>query len=358
MLDELDKVNSEGRGDPTAALLDVLDPEQQRAFVDHYIGLPFDISCVFFIATANTLEGVPDALRDRLEVIRLAGYTEDEKLQIAMRHLIPRQMEWHALSEEDLAWVDEAAKDIIRNYTREAGVRQLDREIATVCRRVAAMVAQEGAEPPPQPYRATGDFVSEILGTPRFLPAEPLRTDQPGVVTGAFWTPVGGDIMHVEAIMMPGNKTLTVTGQLGDVMKESAQAALSYVRAHASELGISADFYEHNDIHLHIPSGAVAKDGPSAGVALAVALISLLRSAPVPGDLAMTGELTLRGKILPVGGIKEKVLAARRVGIRRVLIPAQNRPDLDSIQPDALAELEIIEADSMDQALAAAFNGY
>jgi ATP-dependent Lon protease len=329
----------------------VLDPEQQRQFVDHYIGLPFDISCIFFVATANTLEAVPDALRDRLEVIRLAGYTEDEKLQIALRHLIPRQMEWHALKEDDLQWEEETVRTIIRNYTREAGVRQLDREIATVCRRVAAMVAEEGAHSPPQPHRADVQFVSEILGTPRFLPAEPLDTDQPGVVTGAFWTPVGGDIMHVEAIMMPGSKTLTVTGQIGDVMKESAQAALSYVRAHAEELGIHSDFFEHNDVHLHIPSGAVAKDGPSAGVALTIALVSLLRGVAVPSDLAMTGELTLRGKILPVGGIKEKVLAARRSGIRRILIPALNRPDLDSIQSDALADLEVIEVDTMDEAL-------
>ena len=355
MLDELDKLSKDGKGDPTAALLDVLDPEQQRAFVDHYLGIPFDISRVFFISTSNTLDSVHEALRDRLETIRLAGYTEDEKLQIAVRHLVPRQMVWHTLGPEDAQWQEKAVLLIIRNYTREAGVRQLDREIATVCRRIAAMVAQKGSAAPSQPYIADAAFVSEVLGTPRFLPPEPLETDQPGVATGVFWTPVGGDIMHIEAIMMPGGKTLTVTGQLGEVMKESAQAALSYVRSRTEDLGIAPDFYEHNDLHLHIPSGAVAKDGPSAGVALAVALVSLLTDIPVPSDIAMTGELTLRGKILPVGGIKEKVLAARRAGLRRVLIPAQNRADLDSLQPEILSDLQVIEADTMDEVLAAAF---
>jgi ATP-dependent Lon protease len=358
LLDEIDKVNADAKGDPTSALLDVLDPEQQEAFVDHYIGIPFDLSCVFFIATANTLDGVPDALRDRLEVIRLAGYTEEEKLQIAVRHLVPRQMEWHALDSADLLWTDEALRVIVGNYTREAGVRQLDREIATICRRVAAVVASNGSRSPKEPHVADSELVTELLGTPRFLPTEPLDTDQPGVVTGVFWTPVGGDIMHVEASIMPGNKTLTVTGQLGEVMKESAQAALSYVRAHADELQLSPDFYDHLDIHLHIPSGAVSKDGPSAGVALAVSLISVLRGVPVPGDLAMTGELTLRGKVLPVGGIKEKALAARRAGIRRVLIPALNRSDLDSLQSDVLADLDFIEVDSMQDVIKAAFAAY
>ena len=353
MLDELDKLASGAKGDPTAALLDVLDPEQQQEFVDHYIDIPFDVSCVFFIATANTLESVPEALRDRLEVIRLSGYTEEEKVQIAVRHLIPKQHEWHALDTEDLAWEEEGVRSIIGSYTREAGVRQLQREIATVCRRVAATIAQEG-ESASRPVRVDSEFIAEVLGTPRFLLSEPKDTDQPGVVTGLFWTPVGGDIMHIEAIMMSGSKTLTITGQLGDVMQESAQAALSYVRANAQRLGIDPNFYDHHDLHIHIPSGAVAKDGPSAGVALAVALASLLTETPVSGDLAMTGELTLRGKVLPVGGIKEKVLAARRAGIHNILLPAQNRHDLDAIQPEILSDLNIILADTVEDVIEAA----
>jgi ATP-dependent Lon protease len=355
MLDELDKIVPNVKGDPTAALLDVLDPEQQQEFVDHYIDLPFDISCVFFIATANTLESVPEALRDRLEVIRLSGYTEEEKVQIALRHLVPRQHEWHALDSDDLEWEEEGVRQIITSYTREAGVRQLQREIATVCRRVAATIAQEG-ESATRPIRVNEEFITEVLGTPRFLPSELKDTDQPGVVTGMFWTPVGGDIMHVEAVMMSGSKTLTITGQLGDVMQESAQAALSYVRANADHLGIDPDFYEHHDLHIHIPSGAVAKDGPSAGVALAVALASLLTGKAVSSDLAMTGELTLRGKVLPVGGIKEKVLAARRAGIHNVLLPAQNRRDLDEIQPEILSDLNILFADTVDEVLEIAFS--
>jgi ATP-dependent Lon protease len=355
MLDELDKLGSNGKGDPSSALLDVLDPEQQREFIDHYLGIPFDISCVFFVATANTLESVPEALRDRLEVIRLAGYTEEEKVQIANRHLIPRQMEWHALDSDDLTWDEEASRQIIQLYTREAGVRQLDREIATICRRVAAEIVQ--SEPPhtSPPQRVTPELVAQILGTPRYLPSEPLDTDQPGVVTGAFWTAAGGDIMHIEALTMPGGKSLTVTGQLGDVMQESAQAALSYVRAHAEELGIDTDFYERSDIHVHIPSGAVAKDGPSAGVSIALALVSLLTQRPVRRELAVTGELTLRGKILPVGGIKEKLLAVRRAGLKVVIIPAQNEPDLDDIDADLLADLHVILAETVEEALAAAF---
>ncbi|MBF6613624.1 MAG: endopeptidase La [Chloroflexi bacterium] len=353
MLDELDKVGSKGAGDPTAALLDVLDPEQQREFVDHYINVPFDISCVFFIATANTLDAVPEALRDRLEVIALSGYTEEEKLQIAIHHIVPRQMEWHALEGSDVEWEPEALLEINRSYTREAGVRQLEREIATVCRRIATSVAQDGGGG--RPYRANATFISEVLGTPRFLPEEPLSTDQPGVVTGLFWTPVGGDVMHVEVIMMPGDKTLTITGQLGEVMRESAQAALSFVRSRAESLGIDADFYNQRDIHLHIPSGAVSKDGPSAGVTVAVALVSLLTETPVPGNLAMSGEITLTGRVLPVGGVKEKVLAARRAGIDRVILPAGNRRDLDEIPAEIVDELEVIFADNMDEVLAATF---
>jgi ATP-dependent Lon protease len=355
MLDELDKMGGNGKGDPTAALLDVLDPEQQTEFVDHFIEVPFDVSCVFFLATANTLESVPEALRDRLEVIRLSGYTEEEKAQIAARHLVPRQMLWHALNDGDMRWEPDAILQIIRSYTREAGVRQLEREIATVCRRVATLVAQDGDTTGRFPFVIDSAFVTDVLGTPRFLPAEPEATDQPGVVTGVFWTPVGGDIMHIEALMMPGSKTLTITGQLGEVMRESAQTALSYVRARAEDLRIAPDFYERHDLHLHIPSGAVAKDGPSAGIALAVAIVSLLTDTPVSGDVAMTGEITLRGRVLPVGGIKEKVLAARRAGVHKVVLPAQNRRDLDDVQPEILQDLELIFVDTMDEVLAAAF---
>ncbi|MDQ3705762.1 MAG: endopeptidase La [Chloroflexota bacterium] len=355
MLDELDKLAAKpsGGGDPTAALLDVLDPEQQREFVDHYVEVPFDISCLFFVATANNMDPVPEALRDRLEVIRISGYTEEEKREIALRHLIPRQMEWHALTEQDVQWQPEAVLEIIRSYTQEAGVRQLEREIATVCRRVATTLAEHGAQH--SAVIADPDFIAEVLGTPRYLPEEPSATDEPGVVTGVFWTPVGGDIMHIEALLMPGGKTLTITGQLGEVMRESAQTALSWVRAHAEELGIDPTFYDRHDIHLHIPSGSVAKDGPSAGISLATALVSLLTKTPVSSELAMTGEITLRGRVLPVGGIKEKVLAARRAGVRKIVLPTQNRRDLDEIQPELLEDLQIVTADTMEDVLSVAF---
>jgi ATP-dependent Lon protease len=355
MLDELDKLATKASagGDPTAALLDVLDPEQQREFVDHYVEVPFDISCLFFVATANSMDPVPEALRDRLEVIRISGYTEEEKREIAVRHLIPRQMEWHALTEQDVRWQTEAVLEIIRSYTQEAGVRQLEREIATVCRRVATTIAEHGTRH--RSLVADADFIAEVLGTPRYLPEEPSATDEPGVVTGMFWTPVGGDIMHIEALLMPGGKTLTITGQLGEVMRESAQTALSWVRAHAEELGIDPTFYDRHDIHLHIPSGSVAKDGPSAGIALATALVSLLTKTPVSSELAMTGEITLRGRVLPVGGIKEKVLAARRAGVRKIVLPTQNRRDLDEIQPELLEDLQIVTADTMDDVLSVAF---
>jgi ATP-dependent Lon protease len=354
MLDELDKIGAHGKGDPAAALLEVLDPEQQRAFLDHYLDVPFDLSSVFFISTANLLDSVPPALRDRLEVIQLSGYTEEEKVQIALRHIIPLQMEWHALNERDVVWEPEAILTIVRNYTREAGVRQLQREVATVCRRIASLVAQE-SRPRRKTYVAGTDFIAEVLGTPRYLPEQPEVTDQPGIVTGVVWTPVGGDIIHVEASLMPGNKTLTITGQLGEIMRESAQAALSYVRARAAKLGVDPEFFEHNDLHLHVPSGAVPKDGPSAGVTLATALVSLLTRTAVPSDVAMTGEITLRGRILPVGGIKEKVLAARRAGIHRVILPARNQRDLEVVPPEILEDLDIALVDNMDEVLDAAF---
>jgi ATP-dependent Lon protease len=354
MLDELDKVGSGGKGDPASALLEVLDAEQQRTFLDHYIDVPYDLSSVFFIATANLLDTVSPALRDRLEVIQLSGYTEDEKLQIALRHIIPRQMEWHALRDADIQWDPEAVLGLIRSYTREAGVRQLEREIAAVCRRVATLIAREDDGPEP-PVVADSDFIGEVLGGARYLPEQPEKSEEPGIVAGVVWTPAGGDIIHVEASIMPGRKTLTITGQLGEIMRESAQAALSYVRARAESLGVDPQFFESQDIHLHVPSGAVPKDGPSAGITLATALVSLLTGRAVPSDLAMIGELTLRGRILPVGGIREKVLAARRAGISKVILPAQNRRDLDAMPAELLERLDFTFADTMDDVLAAAF---
>ncbi|MFL5732205.1 MAG: endopeptidase La [Chloroflexia bacterium] len=356
MLDEMDKLGRDGKGDPAAALLEVLDTEQQPGFVDHYLDVPFDLSNVLFVATANTLEAVSPALRDRLEVIQLSGYTEEEKVQIAVRHLIPAQMEWHALTEQDLVWEPEAIASIVRNYTREAGVRQLEREIATVCRRTAGMVAQsEVVKATPQV--AGPELIAEILGPPRFLPERPEATEQPGVVTGVVWTPVGGDVIHVEAGMMPGHKTLTITGQLGEIMRESAMAALSYVRSRAESLGVDPSFYEHNDIHLHVPSGSVQKDGPSAGITLATALVSLLTGVAVPPDVAMSGEITLRGRVLPVGGIKEKVLGARRSGITTLILPAGNSRDLEQLPANTLDDLGIVTAETMEDVLEAALPG-
>jgi ATP-dependent Lon protease len=350
MLDEIDKLGSDGKGDPASALLEVLDPEQQRGFLDHYLDVPFDLSNVFFIATANLLDTLSPALSDRLEIIQLSGYTEHEKTEIALRHIVPAQMEIHALHDGDATWEPEAILSVIRNYTREAGVRQLEREIATVCRRIATMLAQ-GESATGEPYRVDEDFISEVLGTPRYLPDVAEVSDQPGIATGVVWTPVGGDIIYVEASMMPGGRTLTITGQLGEVMRESAQAALSYVRSRAIELRIDPGFFESNDIHLHVPSGAVQKDGPSAGVTIAVALASLLTGVAVPSDLAMTGEITLRGRVLPVGGIKEKVLGARRAGMRRLVLPAQNRRDLEDLPAETVEGLEIVLVENMDDVL-------
>lgn len=353
MLDEIDKIGSGGKGDPTSALLEVLDSEQQRTFLDHYLDVPFDLSQVFFIATANMLDNVPPALRDRLEVIQLSGYIEEEKVQIAVRHIIPRQLEWHALTEKDIQWEEDAILGLVRNYTREAGVRQLEREIATLCRRVAALVAQDEGG---RPQVVDTDFVCEVLGAPRYVPELPETSGQPGMVTGVVWTPVGGDIIHVEASIMPGSKVLTITGQLGEIMRESAQAAVSYVRAEAVQLGIDPDFFEHRDIHLHVPSGAVPKDGPSAGITMATALVSLLTGRAVPPDTAMTGEITLRGRVLPVGGIKEKILAARRAGIQLLILPSSNRRDLEAISSDLLEGIDFAFADSMVAVIQAAFS--
>jgi len=329
MLDEVDKIGIDFRGDPAAALLEVLDPEQNHAFSDHYIDVPFDLSKVLFIATANVLDTVPPALRDRMEVLELPGYTDDEKLMIAKNHLIPRQLREHGLTEDDLEFEDDAIITIINSYTREAGVRNLEREIAAICRQVAKEVAEGKREK----VIVRKDNVYKFLGPEKFYPEVAERITTPGIATGLAWTPTGGDIIFIEATRMKGRKGLTLTGHLGEVMKESAQAALSYVRSKAQEFGINEDFYSKSDIHIHVPAGAIPKDGPSAGIAIFVALVSLLTNRPVKSDVAMTGEITLRGQVLPVGGIKEKVLAGKRAGIKTIILPKRNEKDVEEL-PD------------------------
>ncbi len=341
MLDEVDKLGFDFRGDPASALLEVLDPEQNATFRDHYLDVAFDLSRILFITTANLLDPIPAPLRDRMEVIHLAGYTEDEKVQIALRHLCPKQAREHGLVlGRDISFSEEALRMLVRSYTREAGIRNLERDIASLCRKVA----RRRAEGHDEPMTITVERVTAFLGSPRFLIEEELeeRTRVPGVAVGLAWTPAGGDILFVEASMMKGGKSLTLTGQLGDVMKESAQAAVTWVRTHAHELGIDPGFWSENDLHLHVPAGAIPKDGPSAGITLATALASLLTSRPVQPRLAMTGEITLSGRVLPVGGIKEKVLAAHRAGITTVILPRQNEKALvEDVPADVRAQLTI-----------------
>ncbi len=327
MLDEIDKVGSDFRGDPSSALLEVLDPEQNFSFSDHYLDVPFDLSKVMFITTANVLDTIPSALRDRMEVIELLGYTEDEKVKIATRYLIPRQREAHGLKASQISITTGAIRRIISGYTREAGLRNLEREIATICRGVAAKIAEGKIK------KATIkiDDVAEFLGPVKLQPETKARMTTPGVAMGLAWTPTGGDLLFIEATAMKGKKNLTLTGQLGDVMKESATAALSFIRANAKRLGVDEAFFENHDLHIHVPAGAIPKDGPSAGVTMLTALTSLLKNKPIQKDLAMTGEITLRGQVLPVGGIKEKVLAAHRAGIKTILLPQWNEKDLMDI---------------------------
>ncbi len=351
MLDEIDKVGSDWRGDPSSALLEVLDPEQNRDFRDHYLDVPFDLSQVMFITTANMLGAIPPALRDRMEVLELDGYTEDEKVHIAKKYLIPRQIRENALRPEEISFDDEAIRGIIRDYTREAGVRNLERQIGKICRKVATRVAEAEED---ISVRVTKEDLVEFLGRPRFYYEVAQRTEIPGVATGLVWTPAGGDITFVEATRMPGNKRLILTGKLGDVMKESAQAAVSYVYSKAEELGIDPDLIRKSDLHIHVPAGAVPKDGPSAGVTMATALVSLLTNRKVRADVAMTGEITLRGQVLPVGGIKQKVLAAARVGIDTVILPARNEPDLEDIPEEVREKMTFIFADRVDEVFAAA----
>ncbi|MCG6907629.1 MAG: endopeptidase La, partial [Desulfobacteraceae bacterium] len=327
MLDEIDKVGSDFRGDPSSALLEVLDPEQNFSFTDHYLDVPFDLSKVMFIATANVLDTIPPPLRDRMEVIQLVGYTEDEKIKIANRYLVPRQREAHGLKAEDLSFTRGAIKQIISGYTREAGLRNLEREIASICRGAASMIAQGEA----QKVAIKVKNIPKFLGPVRVTAEAKARILTPGVAMGLAWTPTGGDLLFIEATAMRGRKGLTLTGQLGDVMKESASAALSFIRSHAERLKIPDDFFDKHDIHIHVPAGAIPKDGPSAGVTMLTALVSLLTDTPIHKDLAMTGEITLRGQVLPVGGIKEKVLAAHRAGIKTIILPKFNSKDLEDI---------------------------
>jgi ATP-dependent Lon protease len=349
ILDEIDKLGSDFRGDPSSALLEVLDPEQNNSFRDHYLDVPFDLSEVLFVTTANVLDTIPPPLRDRMEVLELPGYTEEEKLRIAKEHLVAKQVANHGLTAEMVTFTDEAIRLIIRGYTREAGVRNLEREIASLIRKIARRRA-EGRE---EPVELTRDTVVELLGAPRFLDEEiEERTKNPGVAIGMAWTPVGGEVLFIEASRMQGSGTLTLTGHLGDVMKESARAALSWFRAHAAQFNVDPDFYKSSEIHLHVPSGAIPKDGPSAGVTMAVALASELTGRPVRGDIAMTGEITLSGRVLPVGGIKEKVLAAKRLGVKEIILPRQNDKDVkEDLNEELRRDLTIHLVSTIDEAV-------
>ena len=350
MMDEVDKIGADFRGDPSSAMLEVLDPEQNHAFRDNYLGVPFDLSNVMFVTTANMLDPIQPAFRDRMEIIQLSGYTEEEKLEIAKRHLIPKQVAEHGLTSRQIEFTDEGVRAIINQYTQEAGLRNLEREIATACRKVARQVASGEKNI----RKLHTDNIGKFLGRPRIFPEELLKRDQVGVATGLAWTPVGGDILFIEATAMKGRGLLTLTGQLGDVMKESAHAALSYARSHAKEFGINEDFFGKHDIHVHVPEGSIPKDGPSAGVTMATAILSLLTGKPVRRKIAMTGEITLRGEVLPIGGIKEKVLAARRAKINTVIMPSLNERDLEDINETIRKDMHFIFVDDVRDVFKAA----
>ncbi|WP_298271664.1 endopeptidase La [Geobacter sp.] len=354
MLDELDKLGSDFRGDPSSALLEVLDPEQNHMFSDHYINLPFSLSNVMFVATANQMDTIPGPLLDRMEVISLAGYTEEEKLEISKRYLIPRQTKENGISEKQISFTDEAIRTIIAKYTREAGLRNLEREIGSVCRKVARKVA-EGET---RHFRITPAGVAKYLGPAKFIREVEMEKNEIGTVTGLAWTPVGGEVLFVEATTMNGKGGLTLTGHLGDVMKESVQAALSYIRSKAREFHLPDDFLSGVDIHVHVPAGAIPKDGPSAGVTRATALVSALTRTPVRKDVAMTGEITLRGKVLPIGGLKEKMLAAIRAGIKTIVIPEQNRKDLEEVPKHILKKVNVVTAKVIDDVLKVALETF
>lgn len=352
LLDEIDKLGNDYRGDPSAALLEVLDPEQNSTFTDHYLEVEFDLSKVLFIATANTWDNVQPALRDRLEVIELAGYIEDEKVHIAQQHLVPKQIRASGLTDDDVVVEESALRDLIANYTREAGVRNLERQVGTVLRKVTRQLA----ETPDmlKPVMVSPSFVRASLGRPRFYNEAKERIDQPGVATGLVWTPVGGDIVFVEASAVQGNKELKLTGQLGDVMRESAEAALTYVRSRAKVLDIEPSFFDTHAIHIHVPGGAVPKDGPSAGITMATALASAATGRVVRDDVAMTGEISLRGRVLPIGGLKEKVLGAHRAGIRTIVLPRRNEVDLEDLPREVFDEMTFVPVDTLDEVLATA----
>jgi len=347
MMDEVDKIGADYRGDPSSALLEVLDPEQNNTFRDHYLGVPFDLSNVMFICTANLTDTIQAAFLDRMEVIRLSGYTEEEKVEIAKRHLIPKQLEEHGITPQNLVFSDKALRAMINSYTREAGLRNLEREIASIARKVARRVA----EGKPELVRITPASLSRFLGAPKILPDEILKKDAVGIALGLAWTATGGDIMFIEATAFKGKGRLTLTGSLGDVMKESAQAALSYARTRARQFGIKDDFFATHDLHVHVPEGAIPKDGPSAGITIATAMLSVFTNRPVKRSLAMTGEITLRGNVLPIGGLKEKILAARRAGITTVVIPKLNRKELEEIAPHLRRGLQIHLVDEVEEVL-------
>ncbi|MBI3583725.1 MAG: endopeptidase La [Nitrospinae bacterium] len=347
MMDEVDKIGADFRGDPSAALLEVLDPEQNYSFSDHYLGVPFDLSNVMFITTANLTDPIPSALKDRMEIISLSGYTEEEKLGIAKKYLIPRQMEEHGIKGKYIHISDEAVLKIISQYTREAGLRNLEREIATICRKVAKDVAQGNG----RLHRVSAANLNKFLGIRKFLSETEAERNQVGVATGLAWTQAGGEIMHIEVTTMKGRGALTLTGQLGDVMKESAQAAMSYSRSRSKNYGLKEDFYQKIDVHIHVPAGAIPKDGPSAGITMATALISRLTGIPVRKDVAMTGEITLTGRVLPIGGLKEKSLAAKRAGIMTLIIPKDNNKDLEEIPSNIRKDMKFILAKEMDDVI-------
>ena len=354
MLDEVDKLVFDFHGDPASALLEVLDPEQNSEFRDHYLEVSFDLSQVMFITTANLMEPIPEPLRDRMEIINLSSYTEKEKIAIAIGYLIPRQLRENGLRPQEVRFTEAGLQKIIRSYTREAGVRNLEREIGSVCRKIVTCIAENGD----QIAEITPDEVVRLLGRARFFDDEEIvhRTSVPGVATGLAWTPFGGDILFIEATRMPGSKGFQITGSIGTVMQESAHAALSYVRANAESLGLDADFFEKSDVHLHVPAGAQPKDGPSAGVAIATALVSLVSGHSIRSDVAMTGEITLRGQVLPVGGIKEKVLAAHRSGVKTVILPKFNQADLDDLSDEVRQQLKFVFADTLDDVLSVALD--
>jgi len=348
LLDEVDKMSMDFRGDPSAALLEVLDPEQNHTFLDHYLDVEYDLSSVMFICTANVLHTIPQALRDRMEVLQLAGYTEQEKLEIAKRFLAPKAIEGSGLDSKNISYSDEAIQTVIQRYTREAGVRNLERELSSIARKVARKVVVEGRT---FQENITPEKVTEYLGVPRFRPTLAEEKEEIGVATGLAWTEVGGEILVTEATLMPGRGHLTLTGKLGDVMQESAQAAMSWVRSRADDFGIARDFNKKTDVHIHVPEGAIPKDGPSAGITLATALVSALARVPTRTDVAMTGEITLRGKVLPIGGVKEKVLAAHRAGIKNLILPKDNEKDLADIPKNVLDTLNVYMVQTMDEVL-------